>query len=331
MLKQVKKLGLIACLAITTNFALAGDRVKDADIPTLNPDEGRVGEQARVPNFDEFKVCADPDNMPYSNVKHEGFEDKIAELLAKDLGKPLTYTYAYNRQGFLRNTISAKRCDIIIGVPPDFDALRTSKPYYRTGHVFVWRKDSNYNITSWDSPDLKKGLIGVIGQSPATIPMNDKGLIANARPYRMQRDLNLPPSFMIDDLAKGDIDVAIAWGPIGGYFAKQSKTPMQVVPVPEYESEDVKGKEYWNISVGVRKGDKDRMAQIQAALDRNQDKIFKILDDFGVPHVTIVEGDSVEKVYRDDIKRKSAERGVKAQKEDKAVESKSKNGGDGTD
>lgn len=294
MLKQVKQLSLIACLMVA-NIASAA---AIDEIPPLNPDEGRIGEMARVPNFDEFKVCADPDNMPYSNNKQEGFEDKIAALLAKDLGKPLAFTYAYNRQGFLRNTINAQRCDIIIGVPPDYDALRTSKPYYRAGHVFVWRKDSNYNITNWDSPDLKKGVIGVIGQSPATIPLNDHNLMGNARPYRMQRDLNLPPSFMIDDLAKGDIDVAIAWGPIGGYFAKQSKVPMVVMPIPEYENENVKGKEYWNISVGVRKKDKERMALIQASLDRNQDKILKILDDFGIAHVPVVVDDSVMKVYR---------------------------------
>jgi mxaJ protein len=317
MLKQVKKLGLIACLLMTTNLAMAGDattesKIKDEDIPTLNPDEGRVGELARVPTFDEFKVCADPDNMPYSNLKQEGFEDKIAALLAKDLGKPLAFSYAYNRQGFLRNTINAKRCDIIMGVPPDFDPLRTSKPYYRSGHVFVYRKDSGYNITNWDSPDLKKGIIGIIGQSPATIPLNDHNLMANARPYRMQRDLNLPPSFLIDDLAKGDIDVAIVWGPIAGYFAKQSKVPLVVMPIPEYEKENAKGKEYWNISVGVRKKDKERMALIQGALDRNQDKILKILDEYGIPHVPVVEGDSVVKVYKEGSK-------------------KTKNGGDGTD
>jgi mxaJ protein len=317
MLKQVKKLGLIVCLVMTASLATAGDaatesKIKDEDIPTLNPDEGRVGELARVPTFDEFKVCADPDNMPYSNLKKEGFEDKIAELLAKDLGKPLTFTYAYNRQGFLRNTINARRCDIVMGVPPDYDPLRTSKPYYRSGHVFVYRKDSGYNITNWDSPDLKKGVIGIIGQSPATIPLNDHNLMANARPYRMQRDLNLPPSFLIDDLVKGDIDVAIAWGPIGGYFAKQSKVPLVVVPIPEYEKENAKGKEYWNISVGVRKKDKERMALIQGAIDRNQDKIMKILDDYGITHVPVVEGDSVVKVYKESSK-------------------KTQNGGDGTD
>lgn len=294
MFKQVKKqLGLLAMLVLTSNVSFAAD----VDIPSLNPDEGRIGEIRRVENNDEFKVCADPENMPFSNNKQEGFEDKIAQVLAQDLGKKLTFTYAYSRQGFFRNTLGANRCDVVIGTTSDADNMRTSKPYYRAGHVFVWRKASNYNITDWTSPDLRKGFIGVIDHSPATIPMNDNNLIANARPYRIQRDLNLPSSFMIDDLAKGDIDIAIAWGPIGGYFAKQSKVPMVVAPIPEYETENAKGKEYWNISVGVRKKDKERMAMIQGALDRNQAKIIKILDDFGIPHVPVVEGDSLQKVY----------------------------------
>jgi mxaJ protein len=294
MFKQVKKqLGLLAMLVLTSNVSFAAD----VDIPSLNPDEGRIGEIRRVENNDEFKVCADPENMPFSNNKQEGFEDKIAQVLAQDLGKKLTFTYAYSRQGFFRNTLGANRCDVVIGTTSDADNMRTSKPYYRAGHVFVWRKASNYNITDWTSPDLRKGFIGVIDHSPATIPMNDNNLIANARPYRIQRDLNLPSSFMIDDLAKGDIDIAIAWGPIGGYFAKQSKVPMVVAPIPEYETENAKGKEYWNISVGVRKKDKERMAMIQGALDRNQAKIIKILDDFGIPHVAVVEGDSLQKVY----------------------------------
>jgi mxaJ protein len=294
MFKQVKKqLGLIALIALASNVSFAAE----VDIPSLNPDEGRIGEIRRVENNDEFKVCADPENMPFSNNKQEGFEDKIAQVLAQDLGKKLTFTYAYSRQGFFRNTLGANRCDVVIGTTSDADMMRTSKPYYRAGHVFVWRKASNYNITDWTSPDLRKGFIGVIDHSPATIPMNDNNLIGNARPYRIQRDLNLPSSFMIDDLAKGDIDIAIAWGPIGGYFAKQSKVPMVVAPIPEYETENAKGKEYWNISVGVRKKDKERMAMIQGALDRNQAKIIKILDDYGIPHVPVVEGDSLQKVY----------------------------------
>lgn len=297
MLKKLQ--GLLVCMLLVTNQGMAQEAIEkvvsDKDLPQLNADEGRIGEVRRVDDGTEFKVCADPDNMPYSNLKKEGFEDKIAEVLANDLGKKLTFTYAYNRQGFLRNTINAMRCDVIIGTTSDYDALRTSKPYYRSGHVFVWRKDSGYNITNWDSPDLKKGIIGIIDKSPATVPLNDFNLMANAKPYRLQRDLNLPTSFLIDDLVKGDIDVAVIWGPIGGYYAKKSAMPLELSMVPEYNKVKLSGKEFWNISVGVRKKDKERMAQIDAALERNKDKIAKILADYGIPTVPVLDGDSVFK------------------------------------
>ena len=299
MLNNFKKLGLAAFLTASVNLAYAA---AIDEIPPLNPDEGRPGEQARVPSLDEFKVCTDPDNLPFSNNKQEGFEDKIAAVLAEDLGKPLSFMYAFNRFGFLRNTIKAKRCDIIMGVPPDYDPLLTSKPYYRTGHVFVWRKESGFNITDYSSPDLKKGLVGTTDKSPTTVPLNDNGIIGNAKPYRIQRNLNNPPSLMIDDLAKGEIDVAIAWGPIGGYFAKKSTVPMVVKLAPEYEKQNARGKTYWNISIGVRHGDKERLEMIQGALDRNQDKIMKILDDYGVLTVPVVEGDNIMKTFRDNKK-----------------------------
>ncbi len=285
---------LLGAFAIV--FASQGAvQAEDIEIPSINPDEGRIGEVRRVADESEFKVCSDPDNMPYSNIKLEGFEDKIAKVLADDLGKKLTFQYAYNRQGFLRNTINAMRCDVIIGMTSDFDGLRTSKPYYRSGHVFVWRKDSNYDITNWDSPDLKKGIIGIVDKSPATIPLNDFNLMGNARPYRLQRDLNLPTSFIIDDLVKGDIDVAVMWGPIAGYFAKNSKVPLELRLIPEYNKVNLKGKEYWNISVAVRMKDKERMKMINESLERNKAKIDAILKDYGIPTVPVVEGDSVYK------------------------------------
>lgn len=278
--------GLGTMLAIASTPVLSEETGVDLS-------SGRGGEAQRVDDGTEFKVCTDPSNLPFSNNKQEGFENKIAEVLAKDLGLKLSYVYWPDRMGFIRNTLNAKRCDVVIGTADGNDSLRTSKPYYRSGHVYVWRKESNYNITDWDSPDLKKGVIGVVGQSPATIPMNEKGLIANARPYRMQRDLNLPSSYLIDDLEKKEIDIVVAWGPIGGYFAKLSKVPMEVRVIPEYvgydEINNAKGKEFWNISVGVRKKDKERMEKIDGALVRNKAAIDKILDDFGIPHVAVVE------------------------------------------
>lgn len=298
MLKQMKQHSLVAGLVMLMLVMATSAYAEDAIGLDLN--SGRGGEAQRVDDGTEFRVCADQDLMPMSNSKQEGFENKIAEVIAKDLGKKLTYQFWYDRQGFLRNTLNANRCDVVMGTAQDNDALRTSKPYYRSGNVWVWRKESNYNISDWDAPDLRKGFIGVIGQSPATIPMNEKDLIQNARPYRMQRDLNLPPSFLIDDLAKGEIDIAVAWGPIGGYFAKNNKVPMEVRLIPEYQNANAitaaKGKQYWNISIGVRKKDKERMVMINAALERNKDKIDKILDDYGVPHVPVIADDSIVKL-----------------------------------
>ncbi len=269
----------------------------------------RIGEARRVEDPNEFKVCADQDGLPYSNDKLEGFENKIAEVIAADLGKKLSYMFWYDRQGFLRNTLNANKCDVVMSTTSDYDALLTTKPYYRTGYVFAYRKDSGLNITSWDSPDLKKSYIGVVGQTPPSIPLNDNNLIGNSRPYRLQRDLNFGPGYIMDDLIKGDIQVAILWGPIAGFYAKQAmvKSGVDIVinPVPEYELTNPKGKQYWNLSIGVRKKDKERMAMIQGALDRNQDKIFKIMDDFGVPHFPVVEGDSIQKVYNKSINKKS--------------------------
>jgi mxaJ protein len=269
------------------------------DIPAINPDEGRLGEVRRVEDPTEFKVCADPDNMPYSNSKQEGFEDKIAEVLAKELGKKLSYQYAYYRQGFLRNTLNANRCDYVMSTTSDNDSMRTSVPYYRSGYVFVYRKSSGYNITDWNAPDLRKGIIGIIGQSPPTRPLADNNLMGNARPYRLQRDLNFPPSQLIDDLAKGDIDVAIVWGPIAGYFVKKSSVPLVMNPIPEYEDKNVKGKENWNISIGVRNKDKARAEALNKAIANRQADIDKILEEYGIPHSPVVVGDSLEKKARE--------------------------------
>lgn len=260
----------------------------------FNPDEGRVGEVQRVPDPTDFKVCTIPDNLPYSNVKGEGFEDKIAEVLAKDLGKKVSFMpWPDKGIGWIRTTLNAMRCDVIMGIS-DVDMVRTSKPYYRSGYVFVYRKDSHYNIKDWDSADLKKAAIGTSSWAPTTRPLKDKGLFGNIVPYPLLHTADAPASVMIDDLAAGKIDVAIIWGPIGGYFAKKSKVPMEVVPVPEYEQANLHGKEYFNISVAVRKKDKERMQEIQGALERHKDEINKILDDYGIPRVPVVEDNALK-------------------------------------
>ncbi|HEY3326229.1 MAG TPA: substrate-binding domain-containing protein [Novimethylophilus sp.] len=294
MLAKLKCFAVVVIFGVFATNGYAAEAVKqeldfDAEI-------GRGGEPVRTEDAGEFRVCADKDNLPYSNDKMEGFENKIAELIAKDLGKQVKYQFWYDRIGFIRNTLNARRCDVIIGTVAGNDMMLTSKPYYRSGYVFVYKKGSGLNIKDWDSPDLHKAKIGVIGQTPPTRPLSDKGLLENSRPYRIMRDLNLPPSFMIDDLVKGDIDVAVVWGPIGGYFAKRAGSDLVVVPAPEYEQNNVHGKEYWNISVGVRKKDKERITMINEVLERRKGDIQKILNDYGIPNVQIVDERKTEMV-----------------------------------
>ena len=258
--------------------------------------DGRPGQTARVPQDNEFKVCADPNNMPYSNSNSEGFENKIAEVIAADLGKELSFQFWPDRFGFIRNTIKANRCDVIIGTNTTYDALNTTKPYYRAGHVWIYRKDSGYKINDWNSPDLRKGVIGIVDKSPVSVALHANDLMANAKPYRLMRDLTKSPGQLVDHVVSGEIDVAIMWGPIGGYYAKQSKEDLVVVLIPEYSdgNEGLTGKTYWNISAGVRKKEDERRDMIEAALERNKDKIRKIMDDFGIPYADPVFADRLD-------------------------------------
>lgn len=289
MLINLRKAFLVLFLLFSPGLIYADDSERSLEAMEVNPDIGRRGEPKRVEDPNEFKVCADADNMPFSNSKQEGFENRIAELIAEDLGKKLSYQFWIDRFGYIRNTINAGRCDVMISTVESNDALLTSKPYYRSGYVFVYRKDSGLNITDWDSPDLRKATIGLVGQTPPSRPLADKGLLNNSVPYRLWRDLTKPPSWLVDDVVEGKIDVAIVWGPIGGYFAKKSEVPLVVVPAPEYETTNIHGKEQWNISLAVRKGDKERLAMIQEVLDRRHADIIKILDEYGIPHLPVVD------------------------------------------
>jgi len=277
MFKNILKVLMLIAIGAISFVSYAGG-------PDRWSSDGRPGQTARVPKDHEFKVCADPNNLPFSNEKQEGFENKIAAVLAEDLNKELSFQFWPDRFGFIRNTLKSKRCDVLIGTGSAVDMVKTSKPYYRSGHVWIYRKDSGYNIKDWDSPDLRKGIIGIVDKSPVAQSLNANDLMANAKPYRLMRDLTKDPGQLVTHLAEKKIDIAIMWGPIGGYFAKKSSVPMEVVLIPEFEDVKLSGKTYWNISAAVRHGDKDRLKMIEGALDRKKDEILKILDDFGIPH-----------------------------------------------
>jgi mxaJ protein len=238
----------------------------------------------------QFRVCADPENFPFSNRQLEGFENKIADLIAKELGASLTYIWWGQRRGFIRNTMKATlkeaRCDVVIGVPKGYDLVRWTKPYYRSTYVFVYPQSKGFQIKSLDDPILRRLRIGVhlLGDDyenpPPVHELAKRGLVDNVVGYDTFYSRENPPSRIIDAVASGEIDVAIVWGPAAGYFAKQQHVPLELVPVPSGKGDLPFA---FDISMGVRQGDEELKTQLEKVLDRKQAEIRKILEDYGVP------------------------------------------------
>jgi quinoprotein dehydrogenase-associated probable ABC transporter substrate-binding protein len=250
----------------------------------------------------QFRVCADPENLPFSNQKLEGFENKIAELLAKDFNAPLSYVWWGQRHGFIRNTMNATlkdaRCDIVIGVPADYDEVLTTKPYYRSTYVFVYPRGKGLQIRSLDDPVLKKIKIGVhlLGDDytnpPPVHELSKRGIVDNVVGFDTFYSAENPPNRIIDAVAAGKIGVAIVWGPAAGYFVGRQSIPLEVSPVPSGKTDLPFA---FDISMGVRPGDVMLKAQLEKALDRKQAEIQKILKDYGVPLLERPTGKAVPK------------------------------------
>lgn len=238
----------------------------------------------------ELRVCADPNNLPFSNEKGEGFENKIAELLARDLGSTLRYTWRPQRRGFVRTTLNAGECDLIMGVPAGYEMVRTTEPYYRSTYVFVYRSDRGYRIKTLADSALRRLRIGIhlIGDDyhnpPPAQALATLGIIENVKGYSIYGDYSEPnpPARLIDAVANGEVDVAIAWGPLAGYFAKREGVPLTVVPVPP--EGDPSGQQWsFSIAMGVRHRDKALAAEIDRLIESERTAIRKILEDDGVP------------------------------------------------
>ena len=237
-----------------------------------------------------LRVCADPNNLPFSNQRLEGFENKIAELLAQDLGERVEYTWWAQRRGFFRNTLKAGTCDVVIGVPAGFEMALTTKPYYRSTYVFLSRKDRHVEVKSFDDPVLKKLRIGVqiIGDDQSNAPpahaLTRRNIVDNVKGFTLYGDYSQqnPPARIVDAVAKGDIDLAIVWGPLAGYFAKQSRVPLEMVPVsPQIDQPFLPF--VFDISMGVRRGDQELRDQLDQFLEKRRPEIDRILEEYRVP------------------------------------------------
>jgi len=238
----------------------------------------------------QFRVCADPENLPFSNRQMEGFENRIADLVAKEFGASPSYIWWGQRRGFIRNTMFAtlkeQRCDIVIGVPEGYDLVLPTKPYYRSTYVFVYPKGKGLQIKSLDDPILKKIKIGVhlLGDDytnpPPVHELAKRGIVDNVVGFDTFYSPQNPPSRIIDAVASGKVDAAIVWGPAAGYFVMHQRVPLEVVPVPSGKTDLPFA---FNMSMGVRPGDSALKAQLEKVLDKKQVEIAKILKDYGVP------------------------------------------------
>jgi len=239
---------------------------------------------------DKLRVCADPNNLPFSNRGEQGFENKIATLLARDMNHILEYEWHAQRRGYLRNTILAGRCDLIMGIVTGVDMVETTEPYYRSTYVFVTRAASKLKLNSFDAPQLRKLRVGVqvIGDDYANTPpvhaLARRGIV-DIQGYRVVGDYQTPnpPASIIHAVSSGEIDVAIAWGPMAGYFAALAPGGLQIQPLSA--SEDFAIPLTYDISLCVRRGNRLLKQKVDAALKRNHRAIIAILKDYHVPLV----------------------------------------------
>jgi mxaJ protein len=234
-----------------------------------------------------LRVCNDPDNLPFSNQKEEGFENKIAQLLAKEWGAKLQYVWYPTRRGYFR-ILNGMYCDLIIQAPGGLDMAGTTEPYYRSGYVFLTRKDSKLSdIESLSDPRLKKARIGVTllpsdEQLPPTMALSHYGVVGNLRGYHGWYNDDDRPEDIVNAVANDSVDVAIVWGPLAGYFAKQSKVPLKITPLGDRDSlADVPFR--YNIAMAVRRRDRELRDTLEKTLKAKAPEIQAILKEYGIP------------------------------------------------
>jgi mxaJ protein len=268
-----------------------------------------LGAQLR-PNIEKpgvIRVCADPDNMPLSNQKGEGFEQKIAELIAREWKSKVEYAWWPVRRGFFSRALNGRYCDVAMQAPTGLDMAGVTKPYFRSGYVFVTRKDSGLDIKSLADPRLKKLKIGVnllnsdAENTPPAMALSHYGVVGNLIGFTTFYSDSARPEDIVNAVAKKDVDVAIVWGPLAGYFAKNSRVPLNLQPLPERDSLSPDFQFQYNIGLGVRRRDKELRDSLQAVLDRKAPEIQNILKQYAVP-VLPIKQDATE----DDDKPKTA-------------------------
>lgn len=254
---------------------------------------------ATAPTPRELKVCADPNNLPFSNQAQQGFENKLVDVIAKDLGATVSYTWWAQRRGNLRETLKAGDCDIVPGIGSNVEMAGTTRPYYRSTYVAVTRADRHLDISSFDDPLLKTLKIGVqlIGadggsNTPPAHALTRRG-IGNVRGYTVYGDYEQPDvqAAIMKAVANGEVDIAFVWGPTAGYYADKEGVPLKLTPVmPHFDGPQLPM--IFDVSMGTRREDEALRDELEAALDRHQAEIKALLAQYHVPLVGDDEGGS---------------------------------------
>jgi quinoprotein dehydrogenase-associated probable ABC transporter substrate-binding protein len=230
-----------------------------------------------------LRVCADPNNLPFSNEKGEGFENKVSELLAAKLDKKLAYVWYPQATGFVRNTLGAHRCDLIPGFPQGDELVQSTNPYYRTAYALVIKPGTGLDdLDRLGDPRLAGKRIGIVAGTPPATYLAVNGLMRNAKPYPLVVDTRVDSSAqaMMRDLASGEIDLGILWGPMAGYYARQANPPLRVVPLLK---ESGGPQLAFRIAMGVRATDQNWKRQLNRLIAENQPDLNRLLLSFGVP------------------------------------------------
>jgi mxaJ protein len=238
----------------------------------------------------ELRVCADPNNLPFSNEREEGFENRLAELVAAEMGATVRYTWWAQRRGFIRNTLRAHDCDVVMGVPTSYELVLATQPYYRSSYVFLYRADRGITVRTFDDDLLRQVKVGVhvIGDDYANPPpahaLSSRGVVSNVVGYSIFGDYSKPdpPARLVDAVVHGEVDVAAIWGPFAGYFAKRHPVALEIVPVsPEIDLPFLPF--VFDISMGVRRDDVALKEELDAILERKAEAIDALLAEYGVP------------------------------------------------
>jgi quinoprotein dehydrogenase-associated probable ABC transporter substrate-binding protein len=241
------------------------------------------GHRSDLVNRKVLRVCADPANMPFSNTKQEGFENKIAEIIADELGVPVEYTWFPQAMGFVRNTLLAKRCDVIIGTGQGDSEVLNTNHLYRSTYALVYRPDNGLDgVDSVRDPRLKGKRMGVVISTPSSTLVAKAGLMGNAKPYRLMVDrrYDSPAEEMTKDIRDGEVDAGVLWGPIAGYFANKGGEELVVVPLVK-DTKD--GRTQFRITMGVRQSDHEWKRQLNDVIRKRQADIDRVLLEYGVP------------------------------------------------